>query len=422
MPTEPTSTVRVNTTSQYPGLFYSLAGTLTSGNVWQSVLTIRLFNALLATILIICALAVAPTALRRTAAIVWLITAIPMALFFIPSTNPSSWAIIGIGTAWVFLISYLRSKSRYQFAVRGALFAISGAVAVGARADSAAYFAVLVALFSLMTIALSPNAIRTFIPRMIPLTVGMVVAVVVALHSIQSAAVVGGGMMGGSNTQSPLTLTLSNATGLPVLWFGAIGNTSLGWFDTPMPAITGIGVFAVFAALFFSGLRVMSKTKAVSVGGITLLLIAIPLIVLTKSHHVVGEEVQPRYLFPLLLMLTAAALLIPIKNATIRLSRTQRYVVITVLAAAQAAALSAEIRRYTTSFDIKPLNPNRDIEWWSSSTLSPVATLIVASVAFTLLAIFALCPLEKIRRPGDLRIVHERDSEAHSYMKIVEPE
>lgn len=165
----------------------------------------------------------------------------------------------------------------------------------------------------------------------------------------------------------------------------------------------------------------MSRAKAVSVGCIASLLVALPLIVLTKSQQVVGQEVQPRYLYPLLIMFAAAVLLVPIKNAVVRLSRTQEYVIIVVLVAAQLAALAEEIRRYTTGIDNKSFNLNRGIEWWSLTLISPLTTVLIASAAFSVLAFLAVrtSPHHRTLHP---EVFARQDTQHLAYLRIDELE
>jgi hypothetical protein len=69
----------------------------------------------------------------------WAVVSVPLAMFTIASTNPSSWSIIGIGTYWVSLLSFLRSKTLKYSIINGVLLFISGLIAIQSRSEASPY-------------------------------------------------------------------------------------------------------------------------------------------------------------------------------------------------------------------------------------------------------------------------------------------
>jgi len=57
--------------------------------------------------------------LRRRSTLLWgwIVSIVPLGLFLIASNNPSSWALIGIGSAWLALLGYLETHGKRKIAL-----------------------------------------------------------------------------------------------------------------------------------------------------------------------------------------------------------------------------------------------------------------------------------------------------------------
>ena len=91
------SGAQVNKTGEYPGGFYWFMGFFAGSNVSVSVYAMRFVTILIAAIALLATLAVAPPNLRQAGAIGVVAALGPLGWFLLASTNPSSWAIIGVG-------------------------------------------------------------------------------------------------------------------------------------------------------------------------------------------------------------------------------------------------------------------------------------------------------------------------------------
>jgi hypothetical protein len=130
---------RTNEKGRFPNGFYWTLNFLIGDNTLNSAILMRIFNSLLAVILIF-ATAVLATPRSRVALIAsWVAAAVPLAMFTIASTNPSSWSIIGIGTYWVSLISFLRSKEKKYIIGNAILVFISGLITIQSRSEASPY-------------------------------------------------------------------------------------------------------------------------------------------------------------------------------------------------------------------------------------------------------------------------------------------
>lgn len=368
---------RGNFQGLYPPVFYAVTALFASPDVSASAVVIRIVNSILLVGLVTLLYVLLPAHRRPT--LIWsvVISSIPLGLFIFASDNPSSWALISAAMLWLSLVGYFESVGRRRIGL-GVLALIAVVMGAGSRADSAAYSV----LAAIVAVILTARRTRSYlISAVLPLVVS-VVAVAFYLAAGQGASAAGGiGAAQGEQGTNPFTLFAYNLLNVPALWAGVFGSYGLGWLDTAMPGFVSIGALFVFVVLLFAGLAYMSWRKAAAliliVGG----LVAIPTYVLTQSNAIVGAQVQPRYILPLIIMLGAVAL-VRVDDRALRLSFGQRYFAVGLLALTQAIALHFNFRRYLTGLDVGNWNLNSDIEWWWGGPVSPMAVWIIGSLAF----------------------------------------
>src|SRR5690606_33916081 len=95
----------------------------------------------------------------------------------------------------------------------------------------------------------------------------------------------------------------------------------------------------------FLGLRRMSRRKGAIVAATAVVLWAVPVLVLQLGGHLVGQQVQPRYLLPLIVLLGG---LLALGAPHVRWTRGQLLLVAGFLSAGHVFALHANMRRYLT--------------------------------------------------------------------------
>ncbi|MCJ7827355.1 MAG: DUF2142 domain-containing protein [Demequinaceae bacterium] len=377
-----TLTDRGNFQGAYPPVYYSTMSVFAGPGVESSVLIMRVLSIVLFIGLTSLLFALLPLRRRPTLIWGWLITTVPLGLFLIASNNPSGWAVIGVGTAWIALLGYYETSGRTRAALAG-LFLISVLMAAGSRGDSAFYvlFAIGVVLF------LKYARDRAFfLASILPLA-----AALVALAFFVLSSQVGSGIHGFSNQVSGepapgaeygrFSVLAHNLLNLPYLLTGVFGGWGLGWLDTAMPSIVLWGSGAAFIAVGFHGLAKMDRRKAVAVSGVVTLLVALPLYVLFKGNDPVGANVQPRYLLPLIVLL-GGLLVMESNGRRIQFGRAQTTVLLVALSVSNLVALHTNIRRYVTGSDQQGLNLNANTEWWWSMPLSPMMVWIAGSLAY----------------------------------------
>ena len=411
-------TKRGNFIGEYPPVYYAVMHLMAGPDLQVSALLMRLVNAALFVALATALAVLLPSERRQTLLWGWLVTLVPLGMFLIPSNNPSGWAIMGVGTAFLALIGAYETVGRRRWGLV-ALTLLGVLMASGARGDAAVYA---VGAVVTATIIAGPwRGVRwnaSWRWAWVPLT-GILIAAVFLIASGQ-ASVAGNGFGGegasvipGSDVQTPVggfALAAYNLLMLPFLWTGVWGTWPLGWLDTGLPDIVPWAAASAFVILAFAGIGRIDRRKALAAGGVLLVLIVLPVWVLTRGGDPVGENLQPRYLLPLIVLFAFILLLMP-AGRTLRFSRVQTFVILAALAVANFVALQVNIRRYVTGADQQGLDLDAGAEWWwTGLPLGPTAVWVVGTLAFA--GVLAILWPQLHRRLGADALPGERSGTA----------
>jgi len=373
-------TSRVND-GMYPGGFYNVMHLFIGQNVFKSVVLMRLVNGGLAIGLMAVVAFLLPRTGRRLMAYATLAVVVPDMIYFVCSINPSGWAMTGLAVAWFAMYAAFHAESRWRGIVSGVIALAGAAMGATARSDAGAYLAVAAVG---ATILFFPQIRRQWWKIVVPCFV-MAIGLVGFFSGNQTDIL--------STDLEPvypngqLQFLMNNLFQVPSLLIGYSGGSmGLNWVDTGMPAIVWIPVLLVSLGLVFWGLRRNDWRKVLTLAGVTLVFIGLPLYVLQRGAYPVGQMVQPRYLMPLVPIIVAVALYRPGRGGASRLSRTQSVLAYLALVGAQAVALHTQIRRFVTGVDVTTFNLNYQAEWWHAGP-SPMMTWILGSVGFAVVAL-----------------------------------
>jgi len=377
-------TTRSNS-GENPRVFFWVASWFASNDLTASIISIRFFNSILIVVGFAAVIFALPRHLRRVPVVSAVSIAVPLGLFIIPSTNPSSWGIYAVVLFFSAFLGFVITKNRRSRWILGPIALITLLMAAGSRPDSALY----------ILIAVAAVIIITFTRKMVnPVSISIVVTLLLmgALFFFGSAntwATFTGAPGGGDNIPTYGQL-YANVTNLPTLWVGGFGVWGLGWLDTPMSPIVWVVGWGVFLSLVFAAIQYFNLQQTLSVSLIFAALVLVPLLALYFSGFIVGEFVQPRYLTALLGMLVAASMFRSSMSTGLVMSRAQVWIIGFALIFAHIIALRTNLGRYLTGMSQVATNLDYGFEWWwvdrpASNELfwfSPNLVWITGSIAF----------------------------------------
>lgn len=377
-------TTRTNAGGGYPPVFYSVMRVFVTDNIEGSIIAMRLFNAAVFVGLTIAVLALIRPG--RRGPILWASTValVPVGVFFIASSNPSSWAVLSGLLVWVALTEYLRTDRLGPRIGLGALGALAGIMGAGARSDAASYVAFAAVIAMIMSFRRSRQWLALCL---LPLGLIAVGGYSVLTSGQTSWAVVAGAEAITAPTYGigdQIKLLISNITQLPFLWAGNLGAWRLGWLDTPVLPSVMVVMIGVFVALLMWGLQKLGWRKTLSLALTLAALVVLPLYVLHGQHANVGLEVQPRYILPLMLIFIGLATS-GFDADNLGLNKIQAFFVFFGVGVMNAQAMHTNMQRYLTGVDEANGNLNQGYEWWWSTVpLPPLTVWFVSSAAFGL--------------------------------------
>jgi hypothetical protein len=369
----------------YPPVFYAAHRLLVSSHTEFSIYAMRIANVIVFLGLLSAIGALSPLRVRRAVILTLAVTSVPLGVFIVASNNPSSWAITGVVGFWAAGASFMMTQRGRRRIALAVLAAASALIAGGARADAGFYILIAAVAMALLTFGNDPRAtlLRPGALARAALILVLAMGSVVLGRLAAQTAVIQSGM--GTNPDAPRRASLvETALQVPDILLGAFGiDWGLGWLDTPLPAFIGMAVVIAVGGVLFIGLRYSSLGGMLALGLVTAALVAIPTWVLYRGNSIVGEQVQPRYLLPLLLVAVLVATTRLRPSPAISLRRPQVIALVTTLAAAQLIALAVNIKRYAVG-----MPPPVDFAampaglWWVLP-VPPIAVLLVASAAWT---------------------------------------
>jgi hypothetical protein len=405
--TELTDTTRGSFIGNYPPVYYWVMSNFVSSNIPLSTLTVRLINVAFFIASLVSLLLLAPRGLRRTIYWVWTLSLVPLGMFLIASINPSSWAITAVVSSWFALFIFFTSRGMRMWIAAG-LFLLEVFLASGARADAAIY--TIIASLSVLGIIWTRSH-KNFVKLLLPI-VGSVISLYFYFGSLQATVATSGMLTSdGATARSALGVLSVNLVQLPSLWVGAFGYWPLGWLDTVMPPAVWVFTFSAFVAIIFTSLRRTPLRRSLTLVALAAILYFLPIYVLQKGLNYVGEQVQPRYLLPLIIVFAAVALLGHVNSSEI-LSTKAAFIVITGFALANSLALFINTKRYVSGLNVDSgVSLDSRIDWWWSTCVSPMTVWVIGSLGFTVAIIFGYHFLVSSSRNETTLLTLSRSSE-----------
>jgi hypothetical protein len=384
--TADTLTSRGNFNPSYPPFYYSVMNVFVGADVEAAALTMRLVSVISFIVLTTTLFALLRPERRPGLLWGWIVTTMPLGLFLIASNNPSGWSVIGVGSVWIALVGFFESAGWRKVGL-GAITVVAALMAAGSRGDAAMYTIIALGVGCVLGFAKSWRYARDLI---LPVVLGAIaVAFFFSARQVQSGI---SGFSGGGGPAvveerhaavDKVQLAISNFLEVPSLWAGIFGGDyGLGWLDTKFPAIVTFAGILAFLVIVFTGMGRLTWRKGLMLLGLLAVLWLLPVWVLTQGAFPVGEQVQPRYLLPLIVVFAGVAVY---GAVGIRFTPIQLWLLTGILSFAHAIALHNNMRRYISGDANFGWNLNTAMEWWWSFMPSPMFVLMVGALAYPLL-------------------------------------
>ena len=428
LPLQLVATNRFSRPGEDPVLFYQVMNSFAGDNPINSVNFMRFFNVLISSLLFFLAIYVAPFIVKRALILSWGLVLIPIGIFNIASTNPSSWTITGIGTLWVFLLSLIfHRKSRnkmFYLSIAGVLLSLL--ISLGSRNDSRIYV-----LVTFITVTLLFITKKWIIERN-----KLVIFLLVTLISATSAVLwkfrfnfmypnwyYPGAVIEKDQPNSLIALILEFPSFLQGLLGGQIPSNDLNkgdlfenfaygvsWSDFSFPSIVGILMGISFVSVISFSMSKLSLQKMFSLTFIFITIVAIIVYVRGFVPEINDAQITPRYVLPLFLLLVGLALLSTTANNSL-LGPVQSLVITTLLTIGGSIAWLVTISRFAIGPNDAFINFWQTPEWWVlSPTFSRLEFFSLATL-FTffwyLSTIYAWGRLKEINEPTFIKTLKE---------------
>lgn len=411
-------TTRVND-GHNPPFFYWAMRAFVGDNVYQSVAVMRFVNVILAAFLIGLAAVVSRRRERTALLLGWTVLLIPVGLFYLASTNPSSWVFIGVGTFWAFLLAGFRrglGNWRGSTALIGAL--ASAAMALGSRLDAV----IPLGLSILAAGILSQRDAVAFVRRHRTASIGVLglaaaglaLAWFIGLGTRVQLAWANLYFPPGDAVRDQPNAVLKALAEMPHFLTSIVGAQRPYWvqreamldhtaagYSTPayfygvssmeyqLPAAIGAILVAVVGAAILLGFADRSRRKlvaflVVAVGMVGAILLARASAGFVAWATLSALNIQPRYFYPYVLVAVGISLLVSKRHQPI-LNGTQAAFIGLGLLIAQAIALRAILARYIYGLDHSWTQLDGSYGWWWPSGPSPDTVWLIGCVAAAVL-------------------------------------
>lgn len=386
-----------NFSGGYPPLFYAFMHTFATKDIVFSAILMRLINVVIFTLATLILWAISPKSTQNIQRLLWIVTLVPLGLFVIASNNPSSWAIMGIGFSAMSLFAFFNTSETFRLQKVSLIFfyLVFTVMAAGSRGDSAAYVVVAALLISIATV---PNWIRNKSNLFLP-AIGTIVGLLFFLSSGHSGvAEEGFGESAEMTVKTPMAVLAYNLARFPNLFIGSFAGEEwgLGWLDTRMPETVWLSALGIFFSVLVISWQKMNRYSALALSASFASIAVIPLYVLQRSQLTIGQVVQPRYIYPLVI-LTAVISLATRSYETNFGSRYWRWFVAIAISVAGPLALYINMSRYIHGLEAGAsynLNSNPGW-WWTEFPLQPMTVLILGSISFVCLVFIFTRPWSK---------------------------
>lgn len=360
----------------YPTSYYKVMSVFVGENIELSVVTMRLFNAFLASLMLWLVLLLTPRGVKTAYLLAASVVLVPLGFFIIPSVNPSSWTIVGLAAYWAFALSLMHEPKLTT--KRGILTVcatiLAAGMAISSRPDAMIYLVITTLVVFTYT---GLNKVRqNWLPAVM-----LIVISLFAAYSYTTVTAPGAEQVMGKTARG-LGLLIMNSLNLPQLYQGVVGGWNLGWNDTMMPFIVPcVGMLAI-GFVVYHGLLVWNTRKVMATSLAFLAMVAVPLAFYQIEGLRVGQVVQSRYVIPLLFLFLASISLGKTVHDKRLLPTPIAFVLFLMLSVSSSVAFLVNAHRYISGEDSSIARLRWPVEWWAWDIPLPIVLIVTILSTF----------------------------------------
>lgn len=372
-----------------PSGFYSILGLFSGQPAEGRVVLMRVISGCFSAFLIACSAILLRRGERRRFLLLALMAHLPLGLFLASSVNASGTTLAVVIAAVPVGVRLTRAVGKTELA--GLLIGATLLIVTAANLRNESPFLVLVVLLALTAQRLTEAFTRTRRTLVVTVTFALTSAITL-FYLTDTVGLIDAGLKGVLRTDGAGTLTLdlvlTNATGVFLLWFAAFGGwapsdvAGLGLMDVVPPWPTSLLTAGVLVTLVCDAKRSSRTIPLTNSIGLFALAWLLPFWTLTISGLRVGEELQPRYILPLLASGVIALALAEPQETPCR-TRSQSYTTAT-LSLAHFLAFGGLVAHY--SYGASGLTGIfNNTPSWRWTTTHPLTVVAAGSIAFSVI-------------------------------------
>ncbi len=382
-------------TDNYPNGFYRSMNLFVPLGNSINVLSMRIFNGLLATILLVAQIVLMKPN-NRTA---WLsgftLTLVPMGLFLVSSIHPTGWALTGCAHGWMFMITALASDERgKKFRIAASLgWVLCGIICLASRYDAFFFYLVI----SSITICLIYTPIRgnRLSAKYFVVFFGLVLTGILALNQPIKTFLSNNPLTPGPGefeNKVWISAWLVRIFAIPI---EVLGTGQIAHRGIEMPSIVWILGVSIVGATLFTSLININIRQVITATFSLVFLFAVVLwlndLMYRDLYNLNGRYIIP--LMPFMIGLWIHASKSPIQFMEVR---EFRLTAITFLGLAHAISLYTVLDVFVDgqSFSLLPISVGDTGWWWVGLPVGPNFIWLLGSFSFVqfLRKIWSLVP------------------------------
>ena len=376
------SSKRFNT-SEIASRFYDANGYLVSANTNASILRMRFLQIAVSIALI--GFVISSSGERKWAILLALFVGIvPVGLFIIPSTSPSSWAITGVFAAGACAMNFFKLSERRHKIVAAVGFITATLLTRNIRQDVNLMMIFCISLGVAAGVLGSAAKESIKIDRAKLMRIGLVLIpgllyIHLKVRSLSPQTILDQ-LFGGKFS--------SLVSDSPLLFLGFLGGSiQLGSADFAPPSLVLILMGVGLAVFVGAVVRYVSPAVKVIASVGTSLIFMLAYLYVDGAIGAGSRYLMAIYLLVLVMMASSAVL--GFGSTRLQISKSSRVTIFIAISLAQSLSLHQSIRRYITGTNFSGWNLNKGAEWWWTSGPSPLSVWIIGSISFAI-AIFII--------------------------------